>query len=155
LLKYSNSKDEYIPPLKNLLLQASNGKPLIISNAIEKKTYALIKLNNYDDMYLYSFQDVDKKINSFLKETGEASSYYYRIKTNTLKIQISFFIIYIIFTSILVLVSALFGINFAAKTTKPLNNLFKAAKSVKEGNYNIKLNDEKNRRFSKFKFNFQ
>ena len=147
LLNYSNSKDEYIPPLKNLLLQASNGKPLIISNAIEKKTYALIKLNNYDDMYLYSFQDVDKKINSFLKETGEASSYYYRIKGNTLKIQISFFIIYIIFTLILILMSALFGINFAAKTTKPLNNLFKAAKSVKEGNYNIKLNDEKNRDF--------
>ena len=147
LLNYSNSKDKYIPPLKNLLLQASNGKPLIISNAIEKKTYALIKLNNYDDMYLYSFQDVDKKINSFLKETGEASSYYYRIKGNTLKIQISFFIIYIIFTLILILMSALFGINFAAKTTKPLNNLFKAAKSVKEGNYNIKLNDEKNRDF--------
>ena len=137
LLNYSNSKDEYIPPLKNLLLQASNGKPLIISNAIEKKTYALIKLNNYDDMYLYSFQDVDKTINSFLKETGEASSYYYRIKGNTLKIQISFFIIYIIFTLILILMSALFGINFAAKPTKPLNNLFNAAKSVQTGHYNI------------------
>ena len=43
--------------------------------------------------------------------------------------------------------SALFGINFAAKTTKPLNNLFKAAKSVREGNYDIKLNDEKNHDF--------
>ena len=50
-----------------MLLQASNGKPLIVSNALEKKTYALIKLNNYKNLYLYSFQNVDKKINSFLK----------------------------------------------------------------------------------------
>ena len=49
-----------------MLLQASNGKPLIISNALEKKTYALIKLNNYKNLYLYSlFQIVDDKINSF------------------------------------------------------------------------------------------
>jgi two-component system nitrogen regulation sensor histidine kinase NtrY len=147
LLHYPNTRDGYSPPLKNLLLQASNGKPLIISNALEKKTYALIKLNNYKDIYLYSFQDVDKEINSFLKETGEASTYYYSVKKNTLKIQITFFIVYIIFTLILVLMSALFGINFAAKTTKPLNNLFKAAKSVREGNYDIKLNDEKNHDF--------
>ena len=137
----------YTPPSKKMLLQASNGKPLIVSDAIEKKTYALIKLNNYKDLFLYSFQNVDPKINSFLKETGDASSYYYRVKNNTLKIQITFFIIYIIFTLLLVLMSAIFGINFAAKTTKPLNNLFKAAKSVGEGNYNIKLDKVKNKDF--------
>ena len=137
----------YTPPSKKMLLQASNGKPLIVSDAIEKKTYALIKLNNYKDLFLYSFQNVDPKINSFLKETGDASSYYYRVKNNTLKIQNTFFIIYIIFTLLLVLMSAIFGINFAAKTTKPLNNLFKAAKSVGEGNYNIKLDKVKNKDF--------
>ena len=79
----------YNPPTKVMLLQASNGKPLIVSNALEKKTYALIKLNNYKNLYLYSFQNVDKKINSFLKETGDASTYYFRVKSNTLKIQIS------------------------------------------------------------------
>ena len=147
LMQYAINKNNYKPPSKNMLLQASNGKPLIISNAIEKKTYALIKLNNYKNLYLYSFQNVDKKINSFLMETGDASSYYYRVKGNTLKIQISFFIIYIIFTLILVLMSAIFGINLAAKTTKPLNNLFEAAKSVGEGDYDIKLKEDKNEDF--------
>ena len=147
LLIHSSDKARYIMPSKDFLLQASNGKPLIVSDAIEKKTYALIKLNNFENMYLYSFQEVDKKINSFLKQTGDASTYYYRIKKNTLEIQISFFIIYIIFTLILVLMSAMFGINFAAKTTKPLNNLFKAAKNVSEGNYDVKLNEDKNEDF--------
>ena len=147
LIQFAINKKKYNPPSKNMLLQASNGKPLIVSNALEKKTYALIKLNNYKNLYLYSFQNVDKKINSFLKETGDASIYYYRVKGNTLKIQISFFIIYIIFTLILILMSASFGINLAAKTIKPLKNLFKAAKSVSEGDYDIKLNDDKNEDF--------
>ena len=147
LLIRSSDKARYVMPSKDFLLQATNGKPLIVSDAIEKKTYALIKLNNFENMYLYSFQEVDKKINSFLKQTGDASTYYYRIKKNTLEIQISFFIIYIIFTLILVLMSAMFGINFAAKTTKPLNNLFKAAKNVSEGNYDVKLNEDKNEDF--------
>ncbi len=147
LIQFAISKNNYNPPSKNMLLQASNGKPLIVSNALEKKTYALIKLNNYKNLYLYSFQNVDKKINSFLKETGDASIYYYRVKGNTLKIQISFFIIYIIFTLILILMSASFGINLAAKTIKPLNNLFRAAKSVSEGDYDIKLKNDKNEDF--------
>ena len=147
LTLFAFNKNLYIPPTKVMLLQASNGKPLIVSNALEKKTYALIKLNNYKNLYLYSFQNVDKKINSFLKETGDASTYYFRVKSNTLKIQISFFIVYIIFTLILVLMSALFGINLAAKTTKPLNNLFRAAKSVSEGNYDIELKSDKNEDF--------
>ena len=82
-----------------------------------------------------------------MKETGDASTYYFRVKSNTLKIQISFFIIYIIFTLILVLMSAIFGINLAAKTTKPLNNFFRAAKSVSEGNYDIELKSDKNEDF--------
>ena len=148
LLQVSNNQsDTFLTPSKDLLKQASNGKPLIISNANDKKTYALIKLNNFKNSYLYSFQNVDEKINSFLKETGDASTYYYQVKNNTFKIQITFFTIYIIFTLLLVLMSAIFGINFAAKTTKPLNNLFKAAKSVGEGDYDINLEKSKNEDF--------
>ena len=33
------------------------------------------------------------------------------------------------------------------QTTKPLNNLFRAAKSVSEGNYDIKLKEDKNEDF--------
>ncbi len=43
--------------------------------------------------------------------------------------------------------SATFGINLAAKTTKPLTNLFRAARSVSEGNYDVKLKEDKNEDF--------
>ena len=143
----SSAQDKYKPPLKKLLLQASNGKPLIFSNAFEQKTLGILKLNNFENLYLYTVQNVDPKIVSFLKQTGEASTYYYNVKRNTLRIQITFFIVYIILTFALVLSSALFAINFAAKTTKPLNRLFTAAKSVSSGKYDFILGDDKNKDF--------
>lgn len=149
LLQASNNQsDTFLTPSKDLLKQASNGKPLIISNANDKKTYALIKLNNFKNSYLYSFQNVDEKINSFLKETGNASSYYYQVKSNIFKIQITFFMIYIVFTLLLLMLSALFGINMASKTTRPLNNLFKAAKNISEDDYDVNLPKEKNKDFN-------
>ena len=36
LIEFAINKKTYNPPSKNMLLQASNGKPLIISNALEK-----------------------------------------------------------------------------------------------------------------------
>src|SRR6056300_1375511 len=142
LLQASNNQSD------TFLKQASNGKPLIISNTNDKKTYALIKNNNFKNYYLYSFQNVDEKINSFLKETGNASSYYYQVKSNIFKIQITFFMIYIVFTLLLLMLSALFGINMASKTTRPLNNLFKAAKNISEDDYDVTLPKEKNKDFN-------
>ena len=149
LLQASNNQsDTFLTPSKDLLKQASNGKPLILSDANDKKTYALIKLNSFKNSYLYSFQNVDEKINSFLKETGNASSYYYQVKSNIFKIQITFFMIYIVFTLLLLMLSALFGINMASKTTRPLNNLFKAAKNISEDDYDVTLPKEKNKDFN-------
>ena len=37
LIQFAINKKKYNPPSKNMLLQASNGKPLIVSNALEKK----------------------------------------------------------------------------------------------------------------------
>jgi len=148
-LQIANSQSEaFLKPSVGLLKQASNGKPLIISNANDKKTYALIKLNNYKNFYLYSFQNVDEKINSFLKETGNASTYYYQVKSNIFKIQITFFMIYIVFTLLLLMLSALFGINMASKTTRPLNSLFRAAKNISQDNYDISLPNESNKDFN-------
>ncbi len=148
LIKTNVSSNLFKPPLKKLLTKAKNGKPLIFSNAFEQKTLAILKLKNYDNLFIYAVQNVDPKIVSFLKQTGEASNYYYSVKKNTLRIQITFFIIYVVLTLALVLSSALFGINFATKTTKPLNRLFNSAKRVSIGKYDFVLGSDKNQDFN-------
>ena len=153
ILKNAKSS-KYLKPSNNFLITASNGKPLIISDAYSKKTLSLIKLNSYENLYLYSFQEVDPKIVSFLSETGIASNYYNSVKINLKKIQITFFIIYIILTIFLILASTLFAVSFSSKITKPLSKLFEGAKKISEGNYNVFLGKDKNDDFSKLNIVF-
>ncbi len=154
LILKNTTSSKYLKPSNNFLITASNGKPLIISDAYSKKTLALIKLNSYDNLYLYTFQEVDPKIVSFLSETGIASNYYNSVKVNLKKIQITFFIIYIILTIFLILASKLFAVSFSSKITKPLSKLFKGAKKISEGNYNVFLGKDKNDDFSKLNIVF-
>ena len=44
LIQFAINKNKYNPPSKNMLLQASNGKPLIVSNAIRKKNLCFNKI---------------------------------------------------------------------------------------------------------------
>ncbi len=146
-LKNSISQN-YTPPSRENILLATNGKPFILSDAFEKKTIGLLKLNNFEDLYLYLVKLDDPKIVSFLKQTGDASTYYSTVRNDTVKIQTTFFIVYLIFTLLLIMSSALIAINLANKTTKPLNQIFQAAKKIVSGDYKIKFSKTKNEDFS-------
>ena len=70
-IKYQQlSNEKYKKPLEQYLANASNGKPFWYSNAFEKKTYGIVKLNSYNNLYLYVVKNVDNQIVSFLKDTG-------------------------------------------------------------------------------------
>ena len=130
-------------PDKYILLAAYKGKPIIISSAFTNKSYGMVKLSNFDNLYLYVIQDVDPQIVSNLKKTGEASTYYVNIKNNIFSLQVTFMIIYIIITLILVFLSSIISINLSNYFTRPLISLFNASNEIKKGNYNFSL-DEKN-----------
>jgi Signal transduction histidine kinase involved in nitrogen fixation and metabolism regulation len=136
------------------LSNVEKGKPFWYSNAYEKKTYRLVKLNNFDNLYLYVVKNVDKEIVNFLKDTGDASTYYYKLKTNIKKLQIVFLIIYITITLLLVFTAVLVAINFSSRINRPLNKIFHASKEISKGNYNINLPNDKNQDFNVLNLTF-
>ncbi|MEY4147751.1 MAG: nitrogen regulation protein ntrY, partial [Pseudomonadota bacterium] len=73
----------------------------------------------------------------------EASTFYYKLKSNKLGLQITFAGVYIVIVSSLILISAVYAINIANKISKPIVKLIYAAKEVSSGNLNVKLKDEK------------
>ena len=154
LLMHQSKGEIYKKPVKQYLSNVKKGKPFWYSNAFEKKTYGIVKLNNFDNLYLYVVKNVDKEIVNFLKDTGDASTYYFKLKNNIKKLQIVFLIIYITLTLLLVFIAILVAINFSSRINRPLNKIFHASKEISKGNYNINLPNDKNQDFNVLNLTF-
>ena len=63
-------------------------------------------------------------------------------KNNIFNLQITFTIIYIIITLLLIFVSSIVSINLSSYISKPLTYLFDASSEVEKGNYSIHLKNE-------------
>jgi len=137
------NKNNFFAPLKTFIEMAQNGQTILISDANKNQTNALVKLSSNENIFLYVIRYVDPETVNFLKQTGEASTFYYKLKSNSLGLQITFAVVYIIIVSSLIMLSSVYAINIANKISKPIIKLIYAAKAVSAGNLDVKLKDEK------------
>lgn len=145
VLTHKNPKSnvkKFIKPDVYILTAAKKGKPVIISSAYTNKTYGMVKLRGFKNSFLYVVQDVDPKIINYIKKTGKVSEYYFNIKNNIFNLQITFMIIYIIITLLLIFVASIISINLSSYISKPLTYLLDASSEVEKGNYSIHLKNE-------------
>jgi two-component system nitrogen regulation sensor histidine kinase NtrY len=138
-----NNKNNFIKPLKTFIDMAQNGQTILISDANKNQTNALVKLSSNENIFLYTIRYVDPETVNFLKKTGEASTFYYKLKSNSLGLQITFAVVYIVIVSSLIMLSSVYAINIANKISKPIIKLIFAAKEVSAGNLDVKLKHEK------------
>ena len=73
----------------------NDDRPLKIINAQENKSAAVIRLQSFNDTYLYVVKKLDKKISNYLIESQEAINFYYTVENQSFGIRISFAIIYV------------------------------------------------------------
>ena len=116
LLFTTLSDDEpYIPPVdKALNLVLDDDRPLKIINALENRSAAIIRLQNFEDRFLYVVKYLDKDISRYLIESQEAINFYYTVEEKSTGIKISFAIIYIIVVSLLLFISISIAIRFSS-----------------------------------------
>ncbi len=138
----SNSADnvnDFIPPPDEAFLRSLSGKPIRITDPSTNRTSALVKLDNFIDTYLYIVKFMDPKIITYLKQTGEAISFYYGVQSQQTGIKITFAIIYVLIVSLLLFLSVTIAINFASRLTKPIINLIGASEKISTGDLNAKV----------------
>ena len=113
--------------------KALEGFPVLITNSIKNKTSAMIKLNSLIDTYLFISRNVDQEIIRYLNETQQAVDFYYTVENKQLGIKITFAIIYILVTGLLLFISIIIAIAFADRLTRPIINLITASDSISRG----------------------
>jgi two-component system, NtrC family, nitrogen regulation sensor histidine kinase NtrY len=134
----------YIPPVdKALNLVLDDDRPLKIINAPENISAAIMRLQNFDNRFIYVVKYLDKNISKYLTESQEAINFYYTVEEKSTGIKISFAIIYIIVVSVLLFVSISIAIRFSSRFFRSINNLIFASISIGEGNFDAKVPEVK------------
>jgi len=137
-------KDPYLPPVdKALNLVLDDDRPLKIINAFENRSAAIMRLQNFEDRFIYVVKYLDKNISKYLTESQEAINFYYTVEEKSSGIKISFAIIYIIIVSLLLFISISIGIRFSSRFFRSINNLILASTLIGEGNLDIKVPEVK------------
>jgi len=141
-LLFSTLKDfkNYVPPVdKALNLVLDDDRPLKIINAEENKSAAIMRLQAFEDRFLYVVKYLDKDISRYLTESQEAINFYYTVEEKSTGIKISFAIIYVIIVSLLMFVSITIAIRFSSRFFRSINNLIIASSSIGNGDLNTKV----------------
>ncbi len=118
-------------------------RPLKIINAFENKSAAVIKLTNYENIYLYVVKFIDKNISQYLIKSEEAVNFYYTVENQGLGIRISFVLIYISLVTLLLFLSITIAIRFSSRFFISINNLITASVSIGKGNLDTKVPEVK------------
>ena len=136
--------DPYMPPLDQALnLVLDDDRPLKIINAFENRSAAIMRLQNFEDRFIYVVNYLDENISKFLTESQEAINFYYTVEEKSTGIKISFAIIYIIIVSLLLFISISIAIRFSSRFFRSINNLILASTAIGQGNLEIKVPEVK------------
>ncbi|MDC3034113.1 ATP-binding protein [Candidatus Pelagibacter sp.] len=139
-----NNSQFFVPPVDRALnLVLDDDRPLKIINAPENISAAIMRLQNFEDRFLYVVKYLDKEISKYLTESQEAINFYYTVEEKSTGIKISFAIIYIIVVSVLLFVSISIAIRFSSRFFRSINNLIYASTSIGEGNFDAKVPEVK------------
>ncbi len=134
------NKNNYVPPLDkaiNLILE--DDRPLKIINAQDNISAAIIRLQAFEDRFLYVVKYLDKNISTYLTESQEAINFYYTVEEKSTGIKISFAIIYLIIVTLLMFISITIAIRFSSRFFRSINNLIYASSAIGDGNLNTKV----------------
>ena len=145
-LLFSTLEDDksYLPPLDQALnLVLDDDRPLKIINALENRSAAIIRLQNFEDRFLYIVKYLDENISRYLTESQEAINFYYTVEEKSTGIKISFAIIYSIVVSLLLFISISIAIRFSSRFFRSINNLILASTSIGEGKLDTKVPEVK------------
>ncbi len=135
---------EYMPiDDRAINMVLNDDRPLKIINAFENYSGAIIKLPQYNNLYLYVIKYLDKDISKYLQESEEAINFYYTVEDQSTGIKISFALIYVILVTLLLFLSITIAIRFSSRFFVSINNLITASELIGKGDLNTKVPDIK------------
>lgn len=129
-------------PDREAFAQASAEGQSIIRDLTSSELRALVRLDAFDDLFLYVSREVDAEIFLLLDETRETAQLYEQLEQERGRVLFEFGLIYLGFALILILAAIWMGMWFAERLSRPVGRLTDAAQRVGAGDLDVQVLEE-------------
>jgi two-component system, NtrC family, nitrogen regulation sensor histidine kinase NtrY len=132
-------KQDFTAPPPEFLGNVNETEPQIAVFPEANYVAAVIRLRNYDDMFLYVARLLDPRVMAQLKQTETSATEYGQIESRRLGIQVAFALMFAVIALTILMASVLIGLNFADWLVSPIRRLMSAASDISTGNLNVQV----------------
>jgi two-component system, NtrC family, nitrogen regulation sensor histidine kinase NtrY len=114
--------------------RADEGDVAIMTNDSDDRVRALVRLNQFGDVYLYVGRYIEPRVLNHMEETQRAVAQYEQMEGQRSGFQITFALIFIMVAMLFLVAAVAIGIHFATQFAGPVSRLIVAAEQVRGGN---------------------
>ena len=100
------------------------------------------KITFLNDVFLQVNRQLNQNIWDHIANTKLAYQIYTTKEEESSGVQITFSMIFVLFSLCFILIAGLIGFNFARRLSKPISNLIDSANEISKGNFNAKVSEE-------------
>ena len=134
---------EYEAVPNYMLEDARRGDVVLMTGENKDRVRALVKLKNFDDMYLFVGRLVDPQVLSHLSAAQEAVDDYANLKARFSGLQITVTMIFVVVGLLVLLAGIWFGLVLARQLVRPIGELIEAADRVRGGDLSVRISAQK------------
>ena len=127
-----------IPP-RDALPHITTKTPQVVLLPDANYVAAVVKLEKYEDYYLYVTRLLDPRVVPQIRATRASVSEYVAIEQRRVGIQVAFALMYTVIALIVLLSAVWIGLNFANRLVAPIRRLIGAANLVSTGNLFVRV----------------
>jgi two-component system, NtrC family, nitrogen regulation sensor histidine kinase NtrY len=121
------------PVPDNALHLADTGDVAIMTNDSDDRVRALVRLNQFGDVYLYVGRFIEPRVLSHMEQTQRAAAQYEQMEGQRSGFQITFALIFVMVAMLFLVAAVAIGIHFATQFAVPISRLITAAEQVRGG----------------------
>jgi len=131
--------ESFAMPPRDALPRIGDKEPQIVLLPDTNYVAAVVKLQKYDDYYLYVTRLLDPRVVPQLQATRESVTEYAAIEQRRTGVQVAFALMYTVIALTVLLSAVWIGLNFANVMVAPIRRLISAANVVSTGNLYVRV----------------
>ena len=135
------NKNNFLNPSADIF-KILNENTVYIFQINKNSITAYKKINFLNNIYMQVNRELNTNIWDHITATKEAYNIYISKEDESKGIQITYSMIFVLFSVCFILIAVLIGFNLARRLSNPITNLINSANKIAKGNFDAKVNEE-------------